>query len=183
MSNAQYAPGIYRGRVTTWGLTKSASKGTNQFVLRFVVLGIVDQSDPEAGLISCPQMERSVYRPITEKTVDWVIDDLQKIFGYDRESFAYLDPSHPGAFNFGEFETNFRCAHEVYQGKTQERWSFDSGSSEITPLEKSEVDKLDALFGKRLKRDKKPATVPVGDGNGATAPTPTPAPVDDGIPF
>jgi hypothetical protein len=150
-----YRPGVYRGQIFKWGLSKVISTGNPQFIISFQIQGEVDQSDPDRGLIQCQEGERSIFRVITPNTIDYILQDLEKL-GYDKEGFEFLSPEHPGAFNFLGMEIEVICSHETYEGKAREKWSFawGGGGMEIQPLENSEVKKLNAMFGKKLKNQK-----------------------------
>lgn len=133
-------------------------------------LGLVDQSSPEAGLLRCPNFERTIFRAITDKTVDYVIEELRSL-GYDRTSFSALDPNARDSFDFRDIEFDAVCKHETYQGNQKERWEFKRGMSDVTPLEVSEVSKLDALFGKKLIAGK-PAGSPQRSATAQSTPLP-----------
>jgi hypothetical protein len=148
---------------------------------------MVDRSDQESGLISTAPGERTVFRTITEKTADWVVEDLQRL-GYERDKFDMLDPNHSQAHNFKDLEIEIKCDHETYQGKTREKWNFAwGGGLEFTPLETKEIGKLNALFGKKLR----PSGYKMPDGKAstkgstktATKDAPSHDMSDDGIPF
>lgn len=53
-------------------------------------------------------------------------------------------------------ELAFFCKHDVYEGKTNEKWqvSRGSGASAGEAMDDKEMRQLDALFGKRLKETK-----------------------------
>jgi hypothetical protein len=141
----------YFVRVTGQALGKSKNKGTTQFVLQFTVLGKVNPADPEGDLLECPQGERSIYMYITAKTADFVAKNLQDL-GYDRTSWADLNPDNPGHFDFTGVQFAASCTHEEYEGELKERWGLArTGMFDNTPLEAKEVRQLDALFGKALK--------------------------------
>jgi hypothetical protein len=76
-----------------------------------------------------------------------------KALGYNYATFDQIDAGHPQAFKFTGKEITVRCAHETFEGKTREKWSFAFGGGlEIKPLEKGAVSKLNALFGSKLKQ-------------------------------
>ena len=151
--NPSYAPGYYKVRITRWSLGK-AGTGTPQFALSFNIIGMVNQEDPEGELVSVYHEERTIFRAITDKTVDFVTEDLRHL-GFEGTSFAQLDPtsSEAGATDFRGLEIMVRCDHETYQGQPKERWSFAWGGGKFQqkPLEKTELQKLDAMFGRKLK--------------------------------
>lgn len=149
-----FAPGKYRGRITKWGLGK-ANTGNPQFVVSFELVGQYQNGN----LASCSQFERSVFRVITDNTIDFLVSDLEKL-GYPHETFDQLDPNHPQAHDFAGVEVDVQCKHETYEGVTREKWAFAwGGGATINPLERSDVSKLNAMFGKRLKATK-PAARP-----------------------
>lgn len=151
--------GKYWAKVTNQGLGVT-STGKPQFVLSFTILGKVNPQDPEGALISCEQYERSMFRTITDKTVEWLLDDIKHLcqrgnLAPDISGFEQLDPKTPGFLNLANIEFEAFCQHDTYEGKTRERWSVSTGGGgglEIKPLDNTEVRKLNAMFGKQLKR-------------------------------
>ncbi len=119
-----------------------------QLVLRFQVLGLVTPT----GFQETQQYERTFYRVINEKTAEYAIEDLKSL-GYNRASFADLDPDSD--FTFEGAQVEMFCNHEVYQGNEQERWSVArklvSSDIEGKRVEKKQLRALDNLFGKALK--------------------------------
>jgi|SRR5580700_1124429 hypothetical protein len=167
-SSTYYAPGRYWGHVTANALGKN-KKDNPQLVIRFEVRGGIDPQDPDGALLNTGEIyERTMYRVITDKTVDWVKKDLQAL-GFEGQGFADITDNC-----FAGKDLVFECKHEDYEGSTNERWQIahGSGALEVKPLEPAEIRKLDALFGSALKKDKpKPAGRAVRPtGNGAEKP-------------
>lgn len=167
----QYEVGRYYGRVTRQAMGE-AKTGNPQFVLSFVILGKVNLADPEGELLSCPQGERSIYRTITEGTIQFVIEDLQAL-GYTKPSFKYLDPATPGFVDFAGKELEFFCSHETdnRDGNLREKWGIARAKREIAPLDAKKARNLDALYGKQLKSlaaDATPSTAAVAGRTPAT---------------
>lgn len=151
----QYEPGRYWGQVTGQALTTSKN-GNPQFVLRFRIMGAIDPSAPEGDLITCANFERSIFWTITDKTIEFFTRDLKKL-GFDKLSYAALNPETTNYHDFTNQEIEVACKHETYQGNVVERWSL-YGQFEVVPLEDKEVRKLDAMFGKHLKANGTTAT-------------------------
>lgn len=146
-----YESGKYIGKVIQQGFTK-AKTGTTQFVLRVKVLGYPNEDGsytPDAH-----QYERTIYMPITDKTIDFVAQTLEYL-GYNRPGFGPLDPSHPQHQSFVDNQVDLYCAHEADQnGEQRERWRIDRGmgsGAKLDPLSPKEVRELDALFGKAIR--------------------------------
>lgn len=140
--------GKYRGTITKWGLGK-AKTGNPQFQVSFELKHKIGAGGaPE----DCPNWERTIFRSITEKTIDYLVEDLQRL-GYDRDNFDGLDPEGPQAFNFAGIEVDVECDHETWEGKKREKWRFNAGGGApaINPLERKEVSQLNALYSKKLK--------------------------------
>lgn len=187
---ASYEPGRYWAKITRQAMGE-AGTGTPQFVLTFLIVGKINPVDPKGDLIPCPQFERSHFRTITDKTIDYFVEDL-KILEYDKQSFKYLDPTEEGYVDFTDREIEVSCRHEDYQGKKNEKWGLarPSRGPNVKPLDGKGVRKLDSLFGKKLKdlgakstpstaaATKAPTkeTVPPDDGGNSGPPT-------DDIPF
>lgn len=179
-----YEPGTYRGTITNWGLTK-AKTGTPQFFVTFDILGKVDQSAPDAQLISCQAGERTIFRAITDKTIEWITGDLEQL-GYPFDSFDQLERQHAAAHDFAGIEIPVRCEPHVYEGKASESWSFawgGGGKFEATPPNKSEVSKLNALFGKKMKAARTAPVAVAGKPSHVGGPVGRPVAATGDIPF
>lgn len=148
-----FEPGNYKAVLTKVSYGKSKEKGTPQVTFGFMPQGIMKNGRVEP----CPQFERAVFKYITENTVDYVVQDLEKL-GYDRGNFDELDSTHPNAFPFVGLEINVYLEYETYQGKEKERWNFSrDGGLKNTPMEKSEAAKVNAMFAAKLRKPSKPA--------------------------
>lgn len=177
---AKYNEGRYWVKVKSQGIGKSANKGTPFFQLVVDVKGAVDTQNPEGDLLACDQMERTITMYLTEKTAGFTLDNLESI-GFDKPSIKYLDPSTPDYCNFTNKEFEALCLHESGQGeskgKVYEKWSIYTKTERkpLEPVAKSELSKLDALFGKELQRFKKapapPRSKPVESAAGMGVPT------------
>ena len=148
-----YAAGRYWGKVVNQQLGES-STGKPQIVITFQVLGRVNAADPEGELLPCGEnYERSVFRSITDKTIDWIMRDLEKL-GFTGTSFKQLDLGSPNAYDLRGHELAFSCQHGTNQeGKPREEWSVsgEGNSVVVKPLEPKAVRDLDNLFGRQLK--------------------------------
>ena len=107
-----YDPGQYWGKVTSHKMGK-AKTGTPQFILQFELIGIMDPKNPDGELHYCPVAERTVFRAITEKTIEWVLKDLE-LLGFTGDSFRLLDMDE-GSFNCIGQELAFYCEHKAGQ--------------------------------------------------------------------
>lgn len=153
-----YEQGNYWCKITNQQLGESKEKKTPQWVLTFDVVGKINPADPEGELIGCDQYERSIFRVITDKTVDYLIEDVKRLC--ERAGikpvllgFEYLDPKTPGFLDFKDVEFEAYCKHDTYEGKTREQWGISRGSKglEVTPLDDNGVRNLNAMFGRHLK--------------------------------
>lgn len=191
-SKTYYELGRYWGRVTHQKLGKS-SNGNPQIMVSFVVVGKVNPLDPDGDLLPVlQQYERTVYRVITDKTIDWVTQDLDQL-GWTGEDWATFDEGNPNCCGIVGNELAFSCKHEPHWKTKEPRevWSVaqDSTGPAVTPLEAPELRKLNSLFGKALKGRSKvepkpaPARAPVAPPV-ATAPAVTTEDTGtDDIPF
>lgn len=122
------------------------------------------------------QIERKFKRVLTEKTIDFAVEELRSL-GYDRDTFAELDPRHPQKFDFTGIRAKFLCEYREYEGKEFESWSLlrDYQKAEVEPIDKAKLKRLDGLFGKALKaapKVEKP-TAPQSSSKPAASPTAT----------
>lgn len=92
-----FEPGRYLARVTRWGLVK-AKTDTPQFALTFLPLGRISPQNPDGDLLPCAGVERTIFRSITEKTAQWLLQDLKTLFEYPHDRFGALDPEADNAF-------------------------------------------------------------------------------------
>ena len=161
-----FEPGQYVGTVTRWALVKAKNENkTPQFALTFVPLGRLNPQNPDADLLPCPVMERTLFRAITGNTAGWLLRDLKHFFEYAHESFVPLDPDGPEPFDFRDKEFLSVLTYEDYEGKSREKWNFASGLNLGEPMSQAEVRKLDALFGlakpkRNGKKEETPKTTP-----------------------
>lgn len=185
MSGPFYEAGAYIGEVTQQALGK-ASTGTPQFVVRFRVLGKPDPADPSA-FTPVQEYERTIYRAITPNTIDYVMEDLEKL-GYEKGGFGPLDPSHPDHQSFVGMQIDVYCKHEKnMKGDMGEKWQLSRGAStlKVDPIDSKGVRELDAMFGKALKAKlPQKAVAPKSEPVLAGGPPPFSEEVsDDDVPF
>lgn len=145
-----YDVGLYLGQVTAQAMGETKN-GNTQFVLTFNVLGKIDQTEPDK-LIQCKQGQRSVFMVFTEKTIEFLVEQLQSI-GFHKPSFSFLDPSRPDHQSFIGQEIEVWCAHKEYEGNPREQWSISNGGGglNLKPAQPASIRKLDAMFGAKLK--------------------------------
>lgn len=159
----QFNPGVYIAQVTVQRLSKPKTKadgsaGNPQFVLSFIPLGRY-ADDGSGELEQCLNYERSAFRAITDKTVAYLMEDLEYLgIAEQITSFGQLDQDHPQCVSVIGAEIQVVCKHELYQGTMVERWSLNraGGGLNIEPATRDDVRTLDAMFGSALKA-KKPA--------------------------
>lgn len=146
--------GVYNATIAGQGFTISKN-GTNGFWLR---CQLHDVSDNNGDAV-----ERTIYWYLTDATIDFVIEKLGRL-GFVPESFTELDPLHPNYHAYAGQQVELYCRHEVYDGKAREKWDFSNPEfAGPKSLEPTEIRKLDALFGRKLKAGKG-AVKPVGNG-------------------
>ena len=153
-----YATGEYWGEVLDHGLGESIEKKTPKFYVRFRVLGKVSPEDPDKYETTDEQYERTVDRWITDKTMEYVLEDLGRL-GFTGDSFSELN-ADAGHFDLRGKQLRFYCQHEPDKTdptKLWERWGLarESVSKPIVKAEDKTIRMLDSLFGKALKGLKK----------------------------
>lgn len=129
---------IYTGRIAHVTVGESKEKKTPQIVFTVEV-------EPDGDT-------RTVFRYLTEKTIDHVIKDLNAL-GYDRGGFDEIDPDHPNAFDFVGIPVKLRVRYETYDGKEREKWdfAFGGGGIEVQKMDSKGVSRLNAVFGAKLR--------------------------------
>ena len=155
MARIFYDQGRYWGKITRQRLGES-SNGNPQLILSFTVLGKINPADPQGELLAVTQQyERTVFRTITDKTIDWVLKDLETI-GFTGGSYGQFDENASDCCDVRGKELEFSCNHKAHYktGEPVEEWSIasDSPGMEVEPLDNQAVRKLDAMFGKQLKK-------------------------------
>lgn len=144
-----YAEGLYVAEVTAQALGETRTEKP-QFILRFKVLGTPTDDGAYAPITH--QYERTIYMVITEKTMPYVAEKLNRL-GYTGRGFGPLDPDSPNHQSFVGNQVDVYCKHESDdKGGTREKWDISRGPSalKVEPLTPKKVRELDALFGKSL---------------------------------
>ncbi len=179
-----YAKGKYVGKILNQALGK-AKTGTPQLVIQIRVLGTPDPQDPGSYKADPHQYERTIYRAITEKTIQYVIEDLKSL-GVAIQSLKQLDPSTPGFIDMRGMDADFYCNHEPGQdGGVREKWGVAMQASEfsVEALEPAKMRELDNLFGKQLKEAFRAGSAPRTQPQPAVAIANSVGVTDDDIPF
>jgi len=139
-----YEEGTYTAEIVNQALGK-ASTGTPQIILRIRVY------EDEHG-VAIQQYDRTIYRAITPKTMQYVVKDLKAI-GYDRDSFKHFDVHADDFVDLRGRSIKVFCRHEPDRsGELRERWGIVTERDfEVEPVSDADIRKLDALYGKSLK--------------------------------
>ncbi len=147
MSAPFYAVGKYACKVIEQALGES-SKGNPQFVMRFKVLGLVDPEDPAKFIPASQQHERTYYKSITEKTIEYFVSDLKSL-GFKGSSFKELDPTMPTYHSFVGLDIDMWCNHKKdLNDELREEWMVarTAGPLEVKPIEPKKLRDLDNMF-------------------------------------
>lgn len=100
-------------------------------------------------------LTRTVYMVLTDKTVKYVADDLERVFGYVPEKWSHLSPDSPSFVKLLG-DVMLYCKHDEYDGKLKEKWSFSDPTRGMRPAPAPEqLMTLDAMFGAALAGKKK----------------------------
>jgi hypothetical protein len=183
MPKPYYEEGFYKVEITDQAMSV-AGTGTPQFVLRFKVLARLENGEEEP----VRSYERLHFRAITEKTIDYFVEDLRTL-GFAGTSFRLLDPQTPGFHDFRGRIVEMYCRHgEDQNGNPREEWGVarSAGALELRLLPAAKYRELDNLFGRALKsagggaNPKPPAAARAPEPR---APAPQPGITDDDVPF
>ena len=169
-----YEVGRYEGIVTDQGLTETKT-GKPCFFLQFDVTADLLPDGTKKALPPAHSFQRSIYQVITDKTIDFLMTDLERL-GFTGNKLTQLVLDSNGCQSFVDNIVQLYCKHETYEGNERERWSFAREASEVVPLDSKKAKELDALFGKKMKdhfgnnkkkpakaKTEQPATVPEDD--------------------
>lgn len=137
----------YRAHVTHQQLGET-SKSKPQFILTFMIDGEINPEDPDGAMWNVDNLERSYYKVINEKTIKYLMEDLERL-GFQGASFEQLDEKSPGFHSFIGQSIVVVCKHGEYNGKPTEQFSLAGAPRKS--MAKEEVKKLDALFGANLR--------------------------------
>lgn len=172
---------VYDCKVLDQGFGKSKNKGTQFFFLTVQPVARVlsdTESEPEFT-----QFTRTIERYMTEKTIDYFLEDLESL-GWSGGQLSEL--AHNKCF-VGE-TIRCSCKHENgLDGKVYDKFSIyrEFAGKKVEPLESTDVRKLDALFGSKVKAkfggSKKPA--PTTIARSEPEPLATHANGDPDLPF
>jgi hypothetical protein len=126
---SSYTPGKrYWGRVSDQKLSES-KQGNPQIVLEFELQGIIDPSEPDGQLEYCAPGKRTVWLTITDKTIDFVKRDLERL-GFTGAP-SQLDPDDARFVSLVGKEVELSCKSELYSGNPREKWSIGGGGMSL----------------------------------------------------
>lgn len=153
-----YDIGAYVAEILSQSLAE-AGTGTPQFALRVKILGTPTS---DGGYVEVTQKyDRSVYMPLTEKTMSWVAPNLVKL-GFKGEKVSELDPDSPNHQSFVGDQVDLWCSHrDDGKGGWQESWGISNQGQqrEKVALDIKKTRQLDSLFGKALRANAPPPQV------------------------
>ncbi len=165
-----YEPGTYLAEIIGQGFNE-AKTGTMQFYLRIVPKLLLTSDGEEHPVLQ--EYERTIFRPITDKTVSWVLEELAAL-GWQGTKWGELDPQTEGYHSFVGQETKVLCQHEDYESSTQERWRLFSETREMPVVAPDKLRRLDDAFGRAIKDFRKSNPAPAV----TSAPAATPEAVE-----
>lgn len=148
-----YDEGRYWVRVVSNQTTPAKSSGNLQFVLRFLVLGGVNPLDPGGPLLGIAKnFERTIYRSMTEKSMPYLLDELEELDAIP-DRFHQLDERESDGLQLKGQEFEAYCKHEEDEltGQVKEKWSVSRQKKDYAKPDAKSFRALDNLFGKELK--------------------------------
>lgn len=144
-----YEKGSYSFKISNQGFSTS-SQGNPQFFLQGMPVGrYLDDGNVETIDDGYP---RTITMTLTDKTVDRIIGDLQKL-GWQGRKFSELDPDNPKVHSFVGQEIQVDCKHEPGFNDAStlfEKWELPYEGGAPRESDSSIGKKLDALYAKRL---------------------------------
>lgn len=149
IDKTNFRPGRYMAKVT-WQAMSESSNGNPQLILKFMPTGMIRENDTE-NLEVCYELEQTVWITFTEKSMDFAAEQLAAI-GFTGNSFRQLDPQILGHQSFVGDMIQVFCEHNVWEGTKRDRWGVVTTASAPKPIATEKYSKLDAIFGKYLKR-------------------------------
>lgn len=149
-----YDEGLYLVRVTSNGLTKS-STGTPQAYIDVVVVGKYPENDPEAEVEPVESKKRTIFLPLTEKTIDRVAEEFASLgVVSDLSPKRIMDKSSDDFVSLADTEFKAYVSHDEYQGKVREKWSINRRRAYEEPDDEtfSKLDALDEAWKARMSK-------------------------------
>lgn len=147
----QYEVGRYKCTVKQQGFT-TAKTGNQQFFLVFDVTATESGESVSIG-------ERTHYRALTEKTMEYFAADMKNL-GFAGSSLTQLDPESPQHFSLVGREVTMFCQHGTdNSGNAREEWNVAMGAREMKPADATKLRSLDLLFAKALRGNGGPRPV------------------------
>lgn len=158
----QVEPGKYVAKITGHKLTES-KKGTPQIAFSIDVLGRVNPADPETLDPEGAGLQRTIFRPVTDKSAEWIWQDLDRL-GFTGDVFEQLDEelaaqSNVAFISLAGRDVEVKCSENFYEGKSNERWDFamGGGGMNLQAADKSKVRELSATLGRKKVQQKSAA--------------------------
>jgi hypothetical protein len=164
MTMPTYTPGRYRAGILDQGFDETA-KGTPYFFLQLRVLSRTDAGKPA----DCPQLERTYRQYLSHEVGHRILRDDLGALGVEVDDLTRLDLASPDPVKLIGREIDVVCDHEIYNGRTVERWRIARPARR--KLSPDQVRALGARFAAGRTRT-----------NPATPPSP-PTPPADNTPF
>lgn len=141
-----YAQGIYLGTLKEQGITESKEKKTPQVYTKWTI----QQHFNGTEFVPCDECwDRSIFWAVTPKTVDFVIEKLERL-GFTGTGFECFSPESPNFQDLSGVEAKLVCSHDLYQGEPRERWELARDGQKVEQAGGDVLDKLNSMFGRKL---------------------------------
>lgn len=165
--------GVYFGKPVEFG-TAETDKGTPYF---FIEVEVAHMAQGEGWAPVQPTQKRTIYMYLTDKSIEWTQNDLATLgFNGDFQTPAFSGSTMEGV--------QVECVHEMFDGKTRDKWSLRGKSREKKAPSDDTIRRLNGMWKASEHGRPTPAASPAPAA--IPAPNVQPAagePPDDVAPF
>lgn len=137
--------GLYVGEIAEQGM-EFAKTGNPQIVLKCKVISKVNDDGTYEAVPG--DVFRTIWMTLTEKTVDWVAEDLKACGFTGKPSQIQLDGDDPISIVGTEVKL-WAKQEKGLDGQPRERWSISTPreTRPVTPVSTMDASRIDAQFG------------------------------------
>lgn len=151
---ARVPDGLYRGKVTKWGVGKAKTSSNLVFWITLKLsTKVIDKTDValDVPLEGEEQAERNITRALTASALEWLVGDL-KALGFEDANLHRLDPQHPEAFDFEGKEVLLQNTSKKKDDRTFEEWKIVRPKEDPERPKEEEMDTVFSILSEQLQQ-------------------------------